>query len=847
MVRAFNTSRLLLIVVLAFVGSSCSQKWWAENNPISVIRAKLSGDSCPAFNLIIKGSEQQSIETMECYIDKTNKVWTQVEGEKKESLSEDEIRTLVRRKVIKLPWNKPNETQEEVLEGVLDAKKLIGFPRDVSKVKMDEWITWARKSRPLLWKFYQKYRTHDDFFTPSVTYYYQDLRDLVTVLNDGLRRMNWSMDSHDLAFAFMSAFRMDDPVIRGAMAPAAEVGINILNAFCPTFRQADLWNSWDMARCFDKMLAELEVGADYFEYLANPVLEMPEERMQRIIVSIDKLRDRVQIWFNQSTLTPIFPARFADVARRILYPKRFSGGRSVNPDSELIDNFMSSLKVVRRFSGSRSTEEAIYPEGMVRIYKTLSEASKSTVRGISFFLDAANQGTCLNPDARDWRTCTIANYQGAPPELERAARLKNLNHGTYASPLNGGEFSRINFYYQIAGQAIDAFHDDCEHLKKIYQSRGLVFQLTNGMKCDEQTISTRGSLFSNLKDPNDSLVQLIDVGTKALAIVQQFFENVSRKVDGRPLRDFTPLIDPNWNVSGLAQLVAMTSGILGNGDTYANKSRGPFGPISALVSNFLDVTPELIELDQMGVASAITAVSDLSSYRRGYLSLNTNMAMVKSGDEPARPAAVTFEDYDWRLPRFAEYDDMYVSRSLFFKHLPDVLEKFFPRTYASCNEFGFEKSCQIAFEALIPDSPKHPDQLNPGDLDVVSILAMGAEGLLDYCDRSHDNRLSWNFFDGNDELDCAETRAKEVIKRLIEAKIIRMDDPKNAERTQILLNLQSANAIFRIAMKSAMMRGSSEYLLLNIPLFWFRSHASLGSIYGLISDIADPTRARSIK
>lgn len=227
-------------------------------------------------------------------------------------------------------------------------------------------------------------------------------------------------------------------------------------------------------------------------------------------------------------------------------------------------------------------------------------------------------------------------------------------------------------------------------------------------------------------------------------------------------------------------------------------------------------------LDQMAVTAVIVLADSLSTFRGEYLKVLAPQQVMVQVDGQERGT---------------------VLRSTLALALPEMLKNNFPRTYRACNEFGFDASCAIAFNGLLPDSSKNGTAVFVADLDIMTIAAAAVEGLLDTCNVDGNEVLSWDAADGNDELDCGFVRIKDILKRLIEVDVIHA-----SSGTRVLANLalETINSTFvtRVIGKVALVRGTRKQVLLHWPLFWLHNDATIGSVLGLVSDIMEPDLAK---
>jgi len=125
------------------------------------------------------------------------------------------------------------------------------------------------------------------------------------------------------------------------------------------------------------------------------------------------------------------------------------------------------------------------------------------------------------------------------------------------------------------------------------------------------------------------------------------------------------------------------------------------------------------------------------------------------------------------------------------------------------------------------------------DLDLITLLGASLEGLFDSCDGDGNGRLEagvlGGLLSGDDELDCAVTRAKDAAIRLMDSHVLRIEG--FWQRTGTQLALQATNAIFvgRHFGKLSIIRGKPTL----VPLWGMWRSASLGSMVSLLGRLAE--------
>lgn len=750
-----------------FMGCSLGNPWGGEPKSPPVIQAEVTGSPCPLWETLLTAREEDSLMNFQCWKNQIEKIWSEVEGKTPNALSEAEITTLIRKQIVKTPGD-----PEKSVQRVLRIKRLLGIRQDLTRQEVEDWIHWLEKKRPLARELFQKFRQ------PHHTLTFTEIEQSAELISASLRRINWVMNSNEFARSIITVFDIQDPDLLRAIEPGSEVVINALNMLCPTFYTPETWQTQSIASCIDLMVAKFKVGAPWFEFLMNPTDQISNKQIQEIDQSLNALSVEVQEWFQSPKLSPLYPTRWVELSRKI----------RANPPID----FLNSLRVIRRFK-HRSNEEAIYPEELIRIFEIIRRAQKSIFEGLPLFLETIEKGQCQNLGAKHWTQCILSESETQGkliPGIKTAWRIKNFHHGQSTTPLNGESFSRISFFYELAGQVIELFHNECP-------PRTLPWK-----ECNPRFITT------DVGDENDHLVQLITIGVNTAETIDRLITNIRRKFAHQPFEEDPSLIDRRWNIAGLARLIATTN------DLLVKRTKEEADLLSQWVSMIILPNKSSLSLDQLAITAIFETIDSLPKYRQTYLSLLDETQQKEKTQKPQ------------------------VNRSEIMKRLPTLLNFTFPRTLESCNAFGFQKSCKIVFEHVLSSAHQDQEWMDANDLDILTIMASSIEGLIDSCDQNQDSRLHWSLLSNQDELDCGYLRAQETLKRLMESQVVDMTEG-DQEKSKILLWLINSTPVTRTNGKIALSRGTSKYLMANLlwAPFYFTPYATLGSTYGLIADL----------
>jgi hypothetical protein len=441
--------------------------------------------------------------------------------------------------------------------------------------------------------------------------------------------------------------------------------------------------------------------------------------------------------------------------------------------------FTDSLYLIQRWT--RGTDEIMPADFALKVFQVIVNFQKNLTQGLPEFVNAVRSKDCAN-GATYWTECILKESERLRqnPKIDLFYRVRNLNYGGAVSPLTGSEFSKMMLYDALAKETIDTFDED-----------------ENGKR--------DGIIYANTKDR--SIHEAIASAVRFADLWDAFISNIQSKWKSEPVKkrgsvdQFVKMLDQN----GFAELITMTSELFVS--RKAEESDRLTKIWEGILANFTNVLPSAsYYLDQMSVTAIFSAINILPQFRAKMVELS-------------------------HLPP----DVTYLNRNTLMSNVKEWLKEVFPRTEISCNEFGYDKSCQIVIDSLIP---KH-DRVAISDLDIVSIYAMTLESILDTCDHDHDGKLSWELFNGNDELDCGFINSSEIAMRLIHSEIVKTTPTQKAG---LKLAMDSINSFFlmRTIGKTALVRGTQDYMYLNLPFFWLYNGATIGSIHALIGDIITP-------
>ena len=764
-----------ILAVMTFDGCSL-RSWWGEKGPArEAISMPDTKPSCGDLAEVLTGSEERSLAVFDCLQLRFSSLWENVEGHKKNSLSDEEFSILVRKGVLGIHGDR-----EDLLKRVFTLKNMLGIKPGLIRAEVDSWLDVARKVRGGARYLFQKIKSRNEPF------FYSDLELGVAVSAPVLSKAAVDFNSREVADLWISVLGLQDRDIVGTLPAGLDFAINILNAVCPNFSVRDRWNSVETSQCLQLLVGQFKGAAAWFDFATNPDYKFNLKNYGFINESINSTESKLTSWFDDPRLGYLETRRLIDLSK----------GLGVDPPTKFID----SLGLVSKFH-NKSSGKLIHPTFLQHDLGLMANFHRLLLESMPVFTDASERHKCLPLSGRrepySWRECVPTDIEAARKKYELVdlvLRVKNTNYGGEAVPLDGRMFSRILLFYILSGEIVRVFDNDGD-----------------------------GIISTNIGNNDDELVHLLSTGVQGYEVIKRFTDNVGRKFKGLMIEPGDPTDRFNkFDITGLARLITMTN------DVLVVRTRENEDFLKGIFSYLFNIFPKSsVFMDQMAVTAVTTTLDSLADYRKVYLSvLGKNELLSK-------------DDLEYQRPGLVHRDDI-------TKFLPEMLKRNFPRTYESCTEFGFERSCGIAFDEIIPSAESGSAYVSPDDLDILTIVAISIEGLLDTCDKNGDKRLSWKVIDGKDELDCGYTRFKDVVQRLMEANVIHASA---FDKAKVNFMLEAINSIFvtRIMGKISIVKGNNDWLVLNLPFFWAYNHATIGSVYGLISDTLNEKRVRAEK
>lgn len=456
-------------------------------------------------------------------------------------------------------------------------------------------------------------------------------------------------------------------------------------------------------------------------------------------------------------------------------------------------DFINDLKFFRMF-GPNSNENFIHPNVFKHIVKLIYQHQNVKLQTINDYKRAVISGECKNTDATNWEECiltTAFSLDLKHPIHSTLAKISDQKYGTSSHPFNGKQFQTTHYFYIIANEIIRLFDKNNDGLIRI--------------KSD---------------DKKDEIISLLKIGVQATQSFSIFVENIKRRINNLPIIKPVPIFSlNNYNLKGIARLISIAGT-----DILVNRTPRERNVLKKLLDNLISISPKnSIYLDNLAITAIIVFIDSLSSYQD------------------------TFKKYIGEDKLLLKKGRIIINKIDVINAISLTLNNDFPRTLKWCQHFGYQQSCEIFYRELLEIDDNKEQFIYLEDLDLMTIIATSLEGILDTCDKSLNEKLSFSLINGNDELSCTTKLFINITQRLIQSKII---DDQSAP-SQKLLNFLKFNELTRVFGKVALIKGTLKGVIwgpIRIPLYLLKGKkANLGSITSLLSDIINPEKDRNSK
>jgi len=185
--------RYIPFISILILFESCSNSdFWGEEapseNPVE-LDSKSSEPVCPNVERIFNDPLYDGFKDLDCWQTEFNKMWGQVEGSEKDSLSEGEIHNLLRSKVFQI-----DPDPEKSVRQVSALIKLFGLnDGKIHRTDVQSWFKWMQTNLPSIRKVYQISSNGNGVLTQD------DLIALADFFETFIRQAKWNKNV-DIAF-----------------------------------------------------------------------------------------------------------------------------------------------------------------------------------------------------------------------------------------------------------------------------------------------------------------------------------------------------------------------------------------------------------------------------------------------------------------------------------------------------------------------------------------------------------------------------------------------------------------------------------------------------------------------
>ena len=456
------------------------------------------------------------------------------------------------------------------------------------------------------------------------------------------------------------------------------------------------------------------------------------------------------------------------------------------------EDFLKSLNAINAFE-KNSNGHFLHPKIVNVVFRVIEDMHRNLLDALPAYSLAMGEAKCINGKVYMWRDCILPRDVIANNEaLKVIDRVVSPHFGVDAAPVTGKKFKKILLYQALSNEIIRAFDKDGD------------------------------GIISSPHFGDDEVTQLLGVALSSVDTISTFINNLKSRANGIALKDQDS--DANkydhLNMPGLARLVT-----LAGSDVLVRRTKEDRILLEKVLANIFNTFPShSLQLDRDAMTAILVFVDSFGTLRDFYLSDQLPGQKIVSYQHPTQ-------------------DKVMVDRPSAVDALPEILSTQFPRTYAACMAVGFERTCGIALDEVLPSADPGSNWTSAGDLDMLTLVVGSLENIFDSCDFDQNGGLSSSLWDGEDELDCTVSKITNIVKRLMESKLVKIKNPK-----MVKFVLGTVDSIFltRSFAKAALVRGTANKAMIG-PFRTINKEATLGSIYSLMAEILASDRVSALK
>jgi len=774
-------TKLINIFLIAIIITSCSNnKWWGEEAPQEKFIDTTKQSSLAVTN------EPSISDILEGNSALSNEAFLYLKKSINESWAKIQGKNdgrLAEDELLLLIKKRVLTFSDDVEQDVafiLSIKSLLGIKKDINKTTIDWVINWIEKNRESLRVTYQQFVNHSGELT------YNNIETGIKLVASIFKRINWEKSPEQITANIENLLPSLNISTKLRIAPIAKFATEFFAFMCPTTDKSKISLN-NISSCLTLFVTKFHKGEDWFNYQLNT--KQNNHDPVKVLKSLDYLEIVSKEWFSQKDLGGLKTKTIISLLNAFNLPST----------EDLVDSF----EIVKEFEG-RSTSEVFYPELILTLIDTFMKGHSDILKVMPYFQKAVKNNNCQVKNTKSWLDCsiTLEKVQEITKEndsLEAFKLVQNIITPNYAKnvmPITPQEISYLLQFRSIAIQIIKTFGAD-----------------------------KNGYLSSNNSSGNNEILELLKNYTGSIEKITNYIDRVEQSGDieflalTKEKKVKNESIFSDLNLTGISNLV-----VLIGGDILAIKDKGTRLASDKILSNLTNLFPKgSIHLNDKSITATIHLVDSFSYYRDSFISNKKLNLKVKYNP--------------FNKMRYVEFNS-------FVKNIPNILKQYFPKTYKSCQDFNWDRSCQLSLEQIYTDmNTDMPGFIIESDLDVMVLIATSMEGIVNTCDFNDSGILEPSITDGADELDCTFSKISHITSRLMDSKII---DKKFNKVIKAILKVIDSNGLTRVVGKSMLSNGRLN-VIGGLTHYIFEQDASIGSIYSLLGSIVAPKKSKELR
>ncbi|NDG85722.1 MAG: hypothetical protein EBX52_11900, partial [Proteobacteria bacterium] len=184
----------------------------------------------------------------------------------------------------------------------------------------------------------------------------------------------------------------------------------------------------------------------------------------------------------------------------------------------------------------------------------------------------------------------------------------------------------------------------------------------------------------------------------------------------------------------------------------------------------------------------------------------------------------------------------FLKRRTVLECLPRMVRDEFPRVYQDCLNWGFERTCGVVFDEILPNPDPGSIELEVHDADIIPLAGMLFERIYDFCDENRNGLLEAGGVRAGEKR-CVAAVGVRIADALMDADFVK-STPKALRFLGWIRRPGPASRIAESGLARGSLSGTSWYRLLG-SLFE-RMPASPGSVLSFLAEIMNTEKTRAI-